>query len=794
MAMYINTNVPSLTAQRYLGQTNNAVAKSLERLSSGLRINSASDDASGLAISEKLRGQISGLKRASLNAQDGISLLQTAEGGLQNIQDMLQRMRELAVQAGNGVYTTNDRAEIQKEVDQLKEEINRIASSTEFNTKKLLNGDATALWSSDSSDLSVIVKSAVAEGNYNLNVTVDPGKNYVYKSDVMTLNEDAIGAEIVTAGGNVNNTNVGFVTDPNTLASTGTAYYTVTVGAGADTDSDVLTMSVYRQAGSNFGSAATWAPGGTVAESGYLLLEAQENFTVSAGTPANYAFKATFVDAKTGEKSTYSIQGGYDGADNLVFDLSGMTGSGFSGEVSIAIGTDANMQSGDKILLSTTEAVNTSTTSGGGTIAISGGTAGTTGPTLSYGNNELTKADNGDTTIDYNSVTVYHAALNVETGNLDVGNMTLNFRENTATSGATIGATKYGSFDLLVAGGGEAATSTTKLKDIARFTTDDGVNIFAAGPQELTIFGNGSSATIYLEGDDTVSEFEKKLTSAILELGMGATAGTSDESATVNNNLVNYVSTGDVTDNSNEALAGTFVIQTARLGDDSKLSFIGDQNLINALSLATIQKGENSETTIKVTDAHTGKFIGSDSVNDSTLRGVIQGVDVKIDSDVGVSISWNSTKKTMEFSATGESKDIKLHLVDNAMKMQIGANEGQTILANIPQVNTAALGIDDVLMVDQDLAQSSITKLDKALETVSGVRATIGAQINRLEYTMTGLDTTRENLTAAESRIRDLDIADEMAKFTKNQILMQSNIGMLAQANSLPQMALSLLG
>lgn len=148
----------------------------------------------------------------------------------------------------------------------------------------------------------------------------------------------------------------------------------------------------------------------------------------------------------------------------------------------------------------------------------------------------------------------------------------------------------------------------------------------------------------------------------------------------------------------------------------------------------------------------------------------------------------------MEFSATGESKDIKLHLVDNAMKMQIGANEGQTILANIPQVNTAALGIDDVLMVDQDLAQSSITKLDKALETVSGVRATIGAQINRLEYTMTGLDTTRENLTAAESRIRDLDIADEMAKFTKNQILMQSNIGMLAQANSLPQMALSLLG
>ncbi|MCD8569110.1 MAG: flagellin [Geovibrio sp.] len=515
---------------------------------------------------------------------------------------------------------------------------------------------------------------------------------------------------------------------------------------------------------------------------------------MSAGTTANYTFKATFINAKTGAETSVEIQGGDDGAGNLVFDLADITGAGFSGELSFAIGTDAKFQSGDKILLSTTEAVDTSTTSGGGTIQLSGGAAGTTGPTLSYGNNELTKADNGDTTIDYNSVTIYHAVLNETTGNLDVGNLTLNFRENTGTLTA-YGSTDAGTFDLQILGGGEAAASTTKLKDIARFTTDDGVNIFAAGPQELTIYGNGKSATIYIEGDDTISDFETKLSEAIVNgLGMGATSSTSDEATTVNNNLVNYVSTGDDTANTNEALEGTFVIQTARLGEESKLSFIGDQNFINALSLATIQKGENSEMTIKVTDAHTGKFIGSDKVNDGTLRGVIQGVDVKVDSNVGVDISWDSTKKALSFTATGESEDMKLHLVDNAMKMQIGANEGQTILANIPQINTTSLGIDDILMVDQDLAQKAITKLDKALGNVSGVRATIGAQINRLEYTMTGLDTTRENLTAAESRIRDLDIADEMARFTKNQILAQSNIAMLSQANALPQMALSLIG
>jgi len=171
MSMIIYNNIPSLTAQRYVGITNANLAKSLEKLSSGLRINHASDDASGLAISEKLRGQISGLKRAAMNAQDGISMLQTAEGAMGEIQSITQRMRELAVQASNGVYTTNDRRYIQDEVDQLKSEINRISSSTEFNTKKLLNGDATALWSTDQADkLSAIVRSKVAEGNYNINV------------------------------------------------------------------------------------------------------------------------------------------------------------------------------------------------------------------------------------------------------------------------------------------------------------------------------------------------------------------------------------------------------------------------------------------------------------------------------------------------------------------------------------------------------------------------------------------------------------------------------------------------
>ncbi len=140
LIMRINHNIAALNTYRQLSGNNTQVQGSLEKLSSGLRINKAGDDAAGLAISEKMRGQIRGLEMASKNAQDGISLIQTAEGALNETHSILQRMRELAVQSASDTNTTSDRAELQKEVDQLVEEIDRIANNTEFNTKKLLDG------------------------------------------------------------------------------------------------------------------------------------------------------------------------------------------------------------------------------------------------------------------------------------------------------------------------------------------------------------------------------------------------------------------------------------------------------------------------------------------------------------------------------------------------------------------------------------------------------------------------------------------------------------------------------
>ncbi|WP_216842644.1 flagellin [Arthrobacter sp. NEB 688] len=140
MGLQVNTNVAALNAYRHLNSTQSSMNTSLERLSSGLRINRAADDAAGLAISEKLRAQTNGLSQATSNAQDAISLVQTAEGALNETHSILQRMRQLAVQSGNDTNTADDRTAIQSEVTALNDELDRIASTTQFNGQNLLDG------------------------------------------------------------------------------------------------------------------------------------------------------------------------------------------------------------------------------------------------------------------------------------------------------------------------------------------------------------------------------------------------------------------------------------------------------------------------------------------------------------------------------------------------------------------------------------------------------------------------------------------------------------------------------
>ena len=179
--MIVQHNMTALNANRQLGITNTNLAKSTEKLSSGYRVNRAADDAAGLSISEKMRGQIRGLNQASTNAQDGTSLIQTAEGALSEIHSVLQRMRELTVQASNDTYVSADREAISLEMVALTSEIDRISNQTEFNTMKLLDGSFTdkvlQVGANSSQQISFSIKKMSSEG---LNVKADAVAEKVY--------------------------------------------------------------------------------------------------------------------------------------------------------------------------------------------------------------------------------------------------------------------------------------------------------------------------------------------------------------------------------------------------------------------------------------------------------------------------------------------------------------------------------------------------------------------------------------------------------------------------------------
>jgi flagellin len=229
--MRINHNIAALNTHRQLNSATNAQSKSMEKLASGMRINKAGDDAAGLAISEKMRGQIRGLDQASKNSQDAISLIATAEGALNETHDILQRMRELATQASNDTNTSSDRGEIQKEINSLTSEINRIGNTTEFNTQKLLNNDKNGAGSS---------AVTAVQGKFVLNVT-DP-----------TVGVTIDGTNVAGAAGD---TSAEMITKIN--ASALNTSYVATAGTG----SEIILTQVANQEST---SAPTISAGGNV--------------------------------------------------------------------------------------------------------------------------------------------------------------------------------------------------------------------------------------------------------------------------------------------------------------------------------------------------------------------------------------------------------------------------------------------------------------------------------------------------------------------------------------------------
>ncbi len=779
--MITNTNLFSLSSLVAAGRNQGDLSKSINRLSSGLRINSFMDDPSRMAISEKMRGFILGLQTSSQNAQDGISYLQTAEGAANEVSNMLQRMRELAVEGANGIYSANDRLEIQKEIDQLKEEIDRISETTQFNTKKLINGESSGAWNSGTDKISAVINGTVADGNYDINFNVKPGQNQVQSTQIFTLREGKLGAYVGSQG----TTNIGQVSNPDNIQDTEEGSYSVTIqnptdggAAGAQMSSSMTFINSCQKNGSNMAFGSVTAV--TTNESGYFMIEFTENSTNAA---AGASYRVKFISAENGEEGQWldftsvngKLQGSYNSNGfNLNFDIPMLAGSD-------------TVNDGDKFLFSVTDSKGVANNdnlmaNGGGALQISHN--GVQGPVIVYNQpDSLTKPDDKDGIVDYNNVTVHTVTLDSKTGTFNAGEITLGFKENTGA--AANGQTLSGTATIEVRKGGKAATSTTKLSELANFVDENGVELFAS-TQELKIYGNNKNTTIYLEGDDTIQDVVDKITKAItqdLDMGSGLTE--------VDKKLISFNQTEGT---GFGVVPGTMILQSALTGKNGELSFIGSQKL-DALGLEVVQESSQNIQTITAKDNLTGVISGERVTSNSRVTDVIPGVDLIVDTRTGVDAYYNTGTGKIDFKPSSrlENQNLNLHIVDARTEIQIGTEKGEKLDVSLPALNTAALGIGNTNINTQNDAQRAITEIDNALTKVVSTRAKIGAYINRLNSTINTLATAEENTTSSESRIRDTDIARETTAMTTAQVAYQANIAILAQANQIPAIALSLL-
>ncbi|WP_020619540.1 flagellin [Paenibacillus daejeonensis] len=534
--MRINHNIAALNTHRQLTSNTAGASKSLEKLSSGLRINRAGDDAAGLAISEKMRAQIRGLDMAAKNAQDGISLIQTAEGALNETHSILQRMRELADQSANGTNTAEDRKNLQDEVVQLKQEVDRIGNNTEFNTQKLLNGSlksSGALVGQNGTTGSIIAKQTAGTVEAGAAISSGDITDAMFVEETITID----GTEIKVNWANLSTDDKAFLK----------AVDTTDLGAAAKATNIIV----------NAINSAIDASGKNVSH--------VKGYTDNAGV-------ITLQSGSKGVDSKFSLDSGAAGVLNQMYGAA-------------------------------------------------------------------TPAD-GEST--------YNGADTANAADLRIGNVLL----------------------------------------------------------EVDLAGVATS------GDD-MSEVADALQTAI-----------------------------------NDAIAAYNGITNKADGEEG---FIKD---------------------VTVTVTNDGRLSINSESGPVTLQDRYGNTDV---SDLGLS--------NAQTEAAG----------NGGMTFQIGANRGQTITFGIGDMRSAALGIAGVDISTATSASAALDQLDKAITSVSSERSKMGAVQNRLEHTINNLQTASENLTAAESRIRDVDMAKEMMDFTKNNILSQAAQAMLAQANQQPQGVLQLL-
>ncbi len=749
MSLRINQNVLSVSTYNSVAQTSSRLEKSIQKLSSGLRINSAADDAAGLAISEKMRRQIRGLSRAVLNAQDGISMLQTAEGALGESHSILQRMRELAIQASNDTLTSNDRLEIQKEVVQLKEDLNRISSNTEFNTKKLLDGSQTALVSASSSSVKGLVTGGLSGMAGDFNVQIDllrGGISEMQTSQLLTVKD---GNGKLAAGGTQLQSIAQFY-DTNGVFALATPQKLSINGNGKTVDVMLDGQMTFDELASNLQNAIASKSGLQIQNSRVAAIVTVQSQV--SGLGGYIEITSGFI----GENGSISLSG-----DQKVIDALGFSIAREAQNNRVAVTTRDGF---GNVRTIRTESDSVSGLLNGMDVKFTSQAAQIAGASGLEAGLHISAAETFDVSIGTGTV-----SLTIAAGYWTMDGLARSVNNQIETA--------IGTDPVLLGLKASVAEGEIRLsyEKPASASSTLNTSIVVANASNSTLgFVNGSYSGFVDGSKDTRK----------IEWGFSMFVDSAKYTA-VGAAIVLTVSDG-------VAAEEITVMQTLGAGDeevaDMKSFTLFKVSVNDVLKAATVavridqHGGAMAFTSLRVGTQH----------NDSSSA-FTSMVSLGIDASSSVYMQNVFGLKAGTVKGSGDA-NFRMHIVDNSPQFQIGGDQGQSMGISMANMSADALGVSNLDLTSVAGAQKALGKINKAIDTVSAERSKLGSFQNRLEFAISNLRNTHSNLVAAESRIRDADIASEMIEFTRNQIVSQSGTAMLVQANMVPQSVLQLLG
>ncbi|MGL6212509.1 flagellin N-terminal helical domain-containing protein [Billgrantia desiderata] len=803
----INTNITSMIGQSNLQKSQSALQTSMERLSSGLRINSAKDDAAGQAIANRMSSQITGLAQAQRNANDGISVAQTAEGALNQINDNLQRIRELAVQAENGTNSAEDRQSIQNEIDQRLNEINRISDETNFNGTKVLQSDNNMRIQVGANDGEVI---SIGLKEINVKTLGLEGFNVTGKGEI--ANAAASRNDLVLAGFQAQGTSNGVERFTNVLQNVEAKASNV---LGSVTNGSVVSFS-----GTNTGF-------NVAATDGYTFNAATNSYSFDAAGVDMADALSHLVPSKAGETTelTITIQGAPNGGtQNVIVDSEGNLTAKESGAV-LYLTADGNLtQTNSSGSLQQAKLENVLESMGSQGVAAPTAPSisesfgdGTNAATLEVGFSALTAGQS--ITLDGVTLTASGAMTDADvaaaffaklqntgiegvangafTGSFDTLDFS-NIDTASGVSGATMtlvsnsdttdGTAEFGGPNGIVAevAGQDAGTGgTIKMGDTV-FTADTSsgnLNVTNAtiGADQLAKQMQGSAFTVNVDGNQYEIAANGSVSRELQAIESTGTANYGDgTNAAIVSLTFGNMQAGDayeidgVTFTANQSLTGEQVANAfaAALGGnfDSALGDFGTSPAFDNMA-------DPADFTTQVVDG-TLTITTTGNNDGAAFGGVAVAVNATVNSDAtNVYINADGGFVTDATSTIERFVQENGNVTDSSARQVFVDQQGELTFKSVTESERSKLG-----------------DLDDALSQVDALRSDLGAIQNRLESAIDNLGTTQTNLSAARSRIEDADYAVEVANMTRAQILQQAGTSVLAQANQIPQNVLSLLG